>query len=93
MQCTVRSFSIAKHAKAQNAGDRATTLSSLPHDTLRKIIRELSFQDKCSLELSCQEFYTLLSSPSPTEGLWGTCDLSLDLKVKQGFDSTGDLTR
>ena len=84
---------MAKHAKAQKAGDGAITLSSLPHDTLRKIIRELSFQDKCSLELSCQELYSFLSRTSPAEGLWGTCDLRLDLKVKQGFDRTGDLTR
>ncbi len=66
---------------------------SLPHDTLGKIIRELSFQDKCSLELVGQEFHDLLGSPSPADKLWGTCDLMSDLKVRQYIDSTGDIMR
>lgn len=93
MQCTVHSADVSKHVKAREAGDRIATLFSLPHDTLGKINQELSFQDKCRLELSCHELYDLLSSPSPAKGLWGTCDLMLDLKVKERFDSTSDITR
>ncbi len=93
MPHSVRSQDMAKEVELQEASGCVATLCSLPHDTLKKIIRELTFLDKCSLELVCQDFYNVLSRPSPTEGLWGTCDLMADLKVKQRFDSTGDIMR
>ncbi len=84
---------MAEPAETQEASERIANLHTLPHDILGRIVRELSFQGKCSLELVGQEFHDLLGSPSPTQGLWGTCDLMSDLRVKQRFDSTGDIMR
>ncbi len=72
-------------------GQRPATLCALSRDIIRKIIPELSFKDKCSLELVSIEFYSILSAPSSAEGLWGTCDLMSDLKLDGNFDSKDDI--
>lgn len=79
------------------------TICALPNEILGDIIRPLSFKDKCSLELSCRCFNSLLSRPLPTDGLWGRCDLVSDLwgrcdlvsdlKLDRELDSRKDIMR
>ena len=75
----------------QRSGQEGAILSSLPNDILAKIIRPLSFQEKCSLELVSRGFHAILSHPLPAEGLWGTCDLLSDTNLEVDFDSREDV--
>ena len=68
-------------ASSERSSDGTGILLSLPDEILGEIIRALSFQDKCHLECVNKQLQALLKSPSPREGLWGRCDLMLDLKL------------
>ncbi len=87
LQNSAQFANMAKHSRKGKASEREATLCSLPRDIMGKIIRALSFKDKCSLELVGREFNTLLSNPSSAEGLWSTCDLMSDLNLNDHFDS------
>ncbi len=80
-------------ASTQEASDVGCTLCSLPDEILEKIIRALTFRDKCALELVGRQFYTLLSNPLPMEELWGRCDFTSDLKLGDNFHCKEDITR
>ena len=68
-------------------------MCSLPDDILKEIIGPLSFQDKRSLEVLCQGFRNILSSPVLLEGLWGKCDLMSDLGLHKDLDRKDDIVR
>ena len=91
MQDSAHCANLAKHSKTRKTSDQISTLCSLPHDIVGNIIRELSFKDKCSLELVGKEFNALLSNPSSVEGLWGTCNLMSDPNLDNYFDSKEDV--
>ena len=85
--------SMAKRKRTQEASDRQATLCSLPSDIMGKIIRDLMFQDKCSLEVVNKGMYDLLSKPVSADGLWGTCDLMSDLKFNDKFEHKDSIIR
>ena len=91
-QCSSMGEKAKKCSKKHNA-NRSATLCSLPVDILGDIVRFLDFQDKCSLELVARSLHALLSSPSAAEGLWGRCDLMLDLKLDANFDKKDIIMR
>lgn len=93
MEASVHSADMAEHARTQEASDRPATWSSLTQDILGNIVRPLSFKDKCSLELVGKDLHALLSNPMSTEGLWGTCDILADLRLRDHFDSKEDIMR
>ena len=68
-------------------------MRSLPDDILAKIIRAVSFRDKCALELVDRQFHALLSRPQPMEELWGRCDFTSDLKLGDNLECKEDITR
>ena len=84
---------MAKHARTDKASDRPATLGCLPRDTLGNIVRNVSFQDKSTLQLVSRDFHDLLRKPVSTEGLWGTCDLMPDLRLEDHFDSRENIMR
>ena len=84
---------IVHRANRQETGDKGVTFDALPDDLLREIVRELSFRDRCSLELQNKQFHTLLSNPLPTEGLWGSCNLIKDLRLVEAGDKKEDIMR
>ena len=93
MQQKIHSAHIANHASAQEASDGEVPFCSMPHDILKSIIQELSFKDKVSLELVGRDLHALLSHPSPTEGLWSTCNLVSDLTLDDRFYRNTAITR
>ena len=77
----------------QSDDGQKRTLCTLPNDILGKLIQELSFQDKCALELLCRQFHILLCNPVAAEGMWGTCDLMSDLRLEESFGKREDVMR
>ncbi len=80
-------------AKAGLFGEKRASLPSLPNEILEKVIHLLSFKDRCSGELIDKHFNALLSNPSPLDGLWGICNLMVDLKLIKNFEIKEDLIR
>ena len=93
MKDRAKSVIMQTDAKARKISEKWTTFSSLPNDILEKILQPLRFKDKCSLELIDKHFNSLLSNPSPVDGLWGRCDLSRDLSLIKRFNMKEDLVR
>ena len=79
--------------KTHKVSQERAVFLSLPDDVVRKIIQALSFRDKCCFELVNKSSHALLSDPSPTEGLWGTCDLITDLRLNYRFDKREESMR
>ena len=84
---------MTKHKGTQQTIGNADALHTIPYEILKQIVRPLSFQDKCSLEVLCQGFRNLLSAPLPSEKLWGKCDLMSDLQLDDRFNKKEDIMR
>ena len=80
-------------SKTRLSGDNCATMCSLPNDILAKIIRELDFQDNCSLQLLGKPYHALLSNLAPEDGLWGRCDLMRDLHLTHNFGRKEDIMK
>ena len=90
---TLPPIHIETHAEAQEGSGHGVTLCSLPDDVIRKVMQPLTFTDKCNLQVLHKGFHALLSDPSPSEGVWGRCDLVSDLKLHDNFDNKDTIMR